>query len=99
MNIPPWALGVMLAFALAQFGLVAAWMVRADRRLALIEAAIYRLTATMDRHSLDVIVRDVAQLKAESVEHQAAHGRNRERIDNLRDEMHTLYVRSKEHSS
>lgn len=96
MLVPHWALGVVLAFALAQFGLVAAWMVRADRRLALIEAAIYRLTATMDRHSLDVIVRDIGQLKAESVEHAAAHGRNRERIDRLRDEMH---ARQQEHTS
>jgi hypothetical protein len=101
MNVPPWALAVFLAFALGQFALVAMWMMRADRRLALSEQkqtamadVLNEIRVDIRASNLAVLVSRVDRLEHESAEHKMAHGRNRERIEDLRNEMLTLYTRA-----
>lgn len=91
-TIPVWAAGAFVAFALAQFGLFVAWAIRADRRLALIEMSLARATAIMERHDLAVIAQRLEVLEHDSAEHKSAHARNRERIEELRKEMHGLFL-------
>jgi hypothetical protein len=101
MFVPVWVAGALLVFLLGQAAVAGRWAVAQDRRMALMEqtqasivATLAEIRADLKASNLASMMLRVQRLEDESSEHKAAHARNRERIDDLRDETMTLYAGS-----
>jgi len=94
MMVPAWVATALLVFLLAQLAGAATWAIHADRRLALMTHALSSIEAKLDRHDIAVLALKVERLEHESAEHLAAHGRNRQRVEDLRKEVYTLCERA-----
>ena len=99
MFVPTWALGAVLAFLLVQFSAAGLWAIRADRQLAIMEAALETLTTILTANNLAVLAQRMSTVEHAVEEQVNAHARNRERIEGLHKEVYVLFGDRGSHSS
>lgn len=87
MTIPSWLAVAIVGILLAQLVAVVRWGMRADSRLALIELQLVNFGTLLTKHSLDVLRSEMDQRASDIRELWQAHERNRNRIDEVHDEV------------